>query len=89
MSVPTTSYECPLHKTQYSGLQRPHFDRDVFDALLLANMFAAMRVYKEVKQGCHCPTNYAAFDRIVAEEDSLNDFRQQSNKDANKHTGAR
>jgi hypothetical protein len=84
-----TSYECPLHKTQHDGLQRQYFDRDVFDALLLANMSAAMRVYKEVKQGCHCPTNYAAFDRIIAEEDSLNDFRQQSIKDANKHTGAR
>jgi hypothetical protein len=85
----STSYECPLHKTQYSGLQRPHFDRDVFDALLIANMAAAMRVYKEVKQGCHCPFNYAAFDRIIAEEDSLNEFRQQTNKDANKYSGTR
>jgi hypothetical protein len=79
----STTYECPLHKIQYPGIQRPYFDRDVYDSLLIATMGAAMRLYKSVKQGCHCPSNYAAFDQIVNEEDSLKEFRHQSNKDAN------
>jgi hypothetical protein len=77
-SAPT--YECPFHKTQHAGVQRPHFDRDLYDALLIATMGAAMRLYKSVRQGCHCPKNYAAFDEIANEEDSLKEFRQQSNK---------
>ena len=82
-TISQPSYECPFHKLQYPGIQRTHFDRDVFDALLIATMGAAMRLYKTVRQGCHCPSNYAAFDEIVNEEDSLKEFRQQSNKDGN------
>jgi hypothetical protein len=82
-ATPSSTYECSLHKIQHPGIKRPHFDRDVYDALLLATMGAAMRIYKSVKQGCHCPANYKTFDEIANEEDSLKDFRQQSNKDAN------
>ncbi len=87
--TPTQTYECPVHKTEYVGTQRTHFDRDVFDALLIANMAAAMRLYKEVKQGCHCPVNYKAFDLIVAQEDSLNEFREQNVKDGDNNTRTR
>jgi hypothetical protein len=89
MSTPNATYECPLHKVTYQGTQRPNFDRDVYNALLFATMGAAMRIYKEVKQGCHCPINYKAFDFIVNEEDSLNEFRQQTCKDADHHTCTR
>ncbi len=60
-------YECPLHKTTHEGLLRDTFEKEHFDALLLTSMDFSYKLYREVKHGCHCPSNYAALDRILKE----------------------
>ena len=59
------TYECPLHKLEHQGQKRDTFDTDLFNALLNASMSESFRLYKEVKHGCHCPTNYKALDMIL------------------------
>lgn len=61
------TYECPIHKLPYPGVKRDTFEKDLFDALLLATMETAYRLYRDVKHGCHCPSNYRAFDLILEE----------------------
>lgn len=58
-------YTCPVHKTEYVGQKREGFEADLFNALLNASMSESFRLYKEVKHGCHCPTNYNALDTIL------------------------
>ncbi len=60
-------YECPVHKTTHEGIMRDTFDKDLFDALLLTSMEYSYRLYRHVVHGCHCPSNYAAFDKILQE----------------------
>ena len=59
------SYTCPVHKTEHTGQKRETFEKELFDALLNATMSESFRLYKEVQHGCHCPTNYKAFDIIL------------------------
>jgi hypothetical protein len=59
------SYTCPVHKTDHIGQKRDSFETKLFNALLNASMSESFRLYKEVKHGCHCPTNYKAFDTIL------------------------
>ena len=60
-----SSYTCTVHKTEHEGSKRETFEKELFDALLNATMSESFRLYKEVKHGCHCPTNYKAFDTIL------------------------
>ena len=62
-----SEYECPVHKKQHIGVKRDTFEKELFDALLLTSMEFSYRLYKDVKHGCHCPENYAAFDKILKE----------------------
>ena len=59
-----SSYECPSHKVTHQGTKREDFAQQVHSALLELDMSYSMRLYKEVNQSCHCPSNYAAFDMI-------------------------
>jgi hypothetical protein len=72
-------YECPVHKTQHTGVKRDSFEKELFDALLMTSMEFSYRLYKDVKHGCHCPENYAAFDVIVKafEESKQNEQTKQ------------
>ena len=63
------TYECPIHKQIHQGQKRESFAQDYHEILIQASMQTAMLLYKEVKTNCHCPTNYAAFDRICAEQE--------------------
>lgn len=71
MSTDTSSesqlpmYTCTVHKTDHTGQKRETFEKELFDALLNASMSESFRLYKEVNHGCHCPTNYKAFDTIL------------------------
>ncbi len=60
-----TTYECPIHKITHIGIKRETFEKDHFEALLNASMKDSYQLYKQVKHGCHCPSNYAAFDSLV------------------------
>jgi hypothetical protein len=60
-----TTYECPIHKTTHQGVKRDTFEKELFDSLLMATMETAYRLYRDVKHGCHCPSNYKAFDTIL------------------------
>lgn len=64
----TDTYECPVHKLQHQGQKRETFAQDYHELLVNASMQTAMFLYKEVNPSCHCPTNYAAFDKINAEQ---------------------
>lgn len=63
-------YICPIHKIEYVGQKREGFEADLFNALLNASISESFRLYKEVKHGCHCPTNYKAFDTIIQPQGS-------------------
>jgi hypothetical protein len=65
-------YECPFHKVTHPGDKREDFSQQVHNALLELTMSYSMRLYKEVKQGCHCPSNYDAFDAIWKEANGPN-----------------
>ena len=60
-------YECPVHKKQHDGVKRESFEKELFDALLETSMEFSYRLYRDVKHSCHCPENYAAFDKILQE----------------------
>ncbi len=60
------TYECPIHKTVHVGEKRETFQLDIHAALLNASMHTSMQLYKSVNANCHCPSNYAAFDAILA-----------------------
>lgn len=62
-----TTYECPLHKQIHQGQKRQTFAQEYHETLIQASMQNAMQLYKEVKSNCHCPDNYAAFDRLCKE----------------------
>jgi hypothetical protein len=62
------TYECPMHTILHQGQKRETFQQDYHETLINASMQIAMQLYKEVKQNCHCPINYTAFDRICAEQ---------------------
>ncbi len=59
------TYECPVHKTTHTGKKRATFEQDHFQALLNAPMKQSYQLYKQVKHGCHCPSNYDAFDSLT------------------------
>jgi hypothetical protein len=59
------TYECPIHKITHIGIKRETFEKDHFEALLNASMKDSYQLYKQVKHGCHCPSNYAAFDSLT------------------------
>jgi hypothetical protein len=63
----TTTYECQLHAKIHTGVKREDFNKDFYAKVLEAPMNYSMRIYKDVKFGCHCPENYIAFDIIVSE----------------------
>ena len=63
----TAAYECLIHKIQYKTVKRDTFEKEVFNALLEVSFQFSYRLYRDVKHGCHCPQNYAAFDRILEE----------------------
>jgi len=62
-----STYECPVHKTVHVGTKRDTFSQQVHEALLEVDMMTSMRIYKEVNQSCHCPSNYTAFDTLWRE----------------------
>ena len=64
-AVVEESYECPIHKTVHKGQKRTTFEQELFQALLNAPMKLSYQFYKQVKHGCHCPDNYAAFDFLT------------------------
>lgn len=65
MNAAESSYECPVHKTVHQGHMRVTFETDHFQALLNAQMKLSYQLYKQVKHGCHCPSNYTAFDSLL------------------------
>lgn len=77
MSESQPSYICPVHKTEHAGQKRESFEADLFNALLNASMSQSFRLYKEVKHGCHCPTNYNVFDTITQPQGSKAPAQQQ------------
>lgn len=66
----TTTYECQLHTKIHIGQKREDFNKQFYARVLDAPMNYSMRIYKDVKFGCHCPTNYAIFDTIASEMDA-------------------
>jgi hypothetical protein len=60
----TQTYVCPLHKVEQTGIYRESFDDDLHEEILNASINTAMELYKVVKHGCHCQTNYAEFDKL-------------------------
>lgn len=62
-----SNYECPVHKIVHAGFKREDFSQQVHQALLEVDMRTSMRIYKEVNQSCHCPSNYDAFDTLWKE----------------------
>ena len=65
MNTGEETYECPVHKSIHSGQKRSTFEHDLFQTLLNAPMKLSYQLYKQVKHGCHCPSNYAAFDALL------------------------
>jgi hypothetical protein len=65
MDATEDTYECPVHKSIHQGQKRSTFETEHFQALLNAPMKLSYQLYKQVKHGCHCPGNYAAFDSLV------------------------
>lgn len=65
--VSTTTYECQLHAKIHTGVKREDFNKEFYAKVLEAPMKYSMRIYKDVKFGCHCPENYIAFDTIISE----------------------
>jgi hypothetical protein len=57
-------YICPLHKTEQTGIYRESFDDDLHEEILNASINTVMELYKVVKHGCHCQSNYAEFDKL-------------------------
>ena len=73
-----TMYECPVHKVTHSGKKRTTFEQDHFQALLNAPMKQSYQLYKQVKHGCHCPSNYAAFDSLTTGSAGKEDYPKES-----------
>ena len=57
-------YICPLHKLEQTGIYRESFDDDLHEEILNASINTVMELYKVVKHGCHCQSNYAEFDKL-------------------------
>ena len=72
------SYECPIHKIYHKGQKRATFEQDHFQALLNAPMKQSYQLYKHVKHGCHCPSNYDAFDSLTATAAEKEDSPKES-----------
>ena len=72
------TYECPVHKVTHPGKKRPTFEQDHFQALLNAPMKQSYQLYKQVKHGCHCPSNYDAFDSLTAAPAEKDDSPKES-----------
>lgn len=49
----------------HTGIKRPDFEGDFYKAILNSNMIISQQIYKTVKHGCHCPSNYKVFDKII------------------------
>lgn len=64
----TEYYVCPMHKLTHQGQKRETFSQEYYEFLINASMQIAMQLYKDIKQECHCPANYAAFDRLCREQ---------------------
>lgn len=62
-----SSYECPVHKLTFPGTKREDFSQQVHNTLLEVDMMVSMRIYKEINQNCHCPSNYSVLDVIQKE----------------------
>jgi hypothetical protein len=58
------TYICPVHKVQQTGIYRESFDDDLHEEILNASINTVMELYKIVKHGCHCQSNYAEFDKL-------------------------
>jgi hypothetical protein len=56
---------CEYHKQEIAGTKRNDFAKTFYEVLLWTPMQFGMRLYKEVKVGCDCPSNYEVFDTIV------------------------
>lgn len=65
-----STYECQLHTNTHKGQKREDFNKQFYARVLDAPMNYSMRIYKDVKFGCHCPDNYNAFDKIACEMDA-------------------
>jgi hypothetical protein len=59
-----TTYLCPVHKILQTGIYRKSFNDDLHKELLNASISVVMELYKSVKHGCHCQSNYAEFDKL-------------------------
>jgi hypothetical protein len=59
------SYLCPLHKVLQTGVYRPKFNAILHSTIVNASMMISQELYRSVKHGCHCTSNYYAFDSIV------------------------
>ncbi len=74
-SQPPT-YECPVHKVIHNGHKRESFEKEHFYALLNTSMKLSYQLYKQVKHGCHCPSNYDAFDSLYASAEKEGDPKE-------------
>ncbi len=70
------AYECPVHKITHIGYKRESFEKEHFQALLNTTMKLSYQIYKQVKHGCHCPSNYAAFDSLYASAEKVGDPKE-------------
>lgn len=70
------TYECPVHKIIHPGQKRSSFEQELFQALLNASMKLSYQLYKHVKHGCHCPSNYVAFDTVLLTAEKKGDPKE-------------
>jgi hypothetical protein len=61
----TPTYICLAHGIQFNGIKRPDFEGDFYKAILNSSMEISQQIYKTVKHGCDCPSNYKIFDKII------------------------
>ena len=59
------TYLCPLHKVLQSGVYRPKFNTILHTTIVNASMMFSQELYRSVKHGCHCTSNYNTFDTIL------------------------
>jgi hypothetical protein len=59
------NYLCPLHKVLQTGVYRPKFNTILHLTIVNASMMISQELYRSVKHGCHCTSNYNTFDSIV------------------------
>ena len=69
------SYECQLHTKTHAGQKREDFNKEFYAKVMDAPMNFSMRIYKDVKFGCHCPENYKVFDTIASEMEAEKNAR--------------